>query len=78
MKKRLALAAVGLALAGAAAVPAGSAFGLTPRQAARCAQLDAQRSSYVGLLASTDPVVVAIATKLDNRAAAKQTALGCP
>src|SRR5439155_15118163 len=84
MKKRFALAAVAVALAGAAAVPAGSAFGKTKKPpsaaalAVHCAILESVDNSYdASIAASTDPIEKAILEALEDSNDARITALGC-
>jgi len=85
MKKRFALAAVAVALAGVAAVPAGSAFGKTKKPpsaaalAAHCAVLESVDKSLDTQIAAPliDPTEKAILEALEDSNDARITALGC-
>src|SRR2546430_1439913 len=91
MKKRFALAAVAVALAGAAAVPVGSAFGKTKKPpsaaalAVHCAILESVDNSYdaqITGLGSPPPgsnaaIEKAILEALEDSNDARITALGC-
>jgi hypothetical protein len=82
MKKHHVLAAVGVALVGAAALPAGSAFAKKPEgpvaKAIHCAiltsfdkQLDTQ------ITGATDPTQIAVLQALEDSNDARITAAGC-
>jgi hypothetical protein len=83
MKKRFALAAVAVALAGAAVVPAGSAFGKTKKPpgpvalAVHCAILQSLDDSYDASIAAPliDPTTKSILQALEASNDARATAL---
>jgi hypothetical protein len=85
MKKHLALAAAAVALAGAAAVPAGSAFAKTKKPpsaaalAIHCGILENFDNSLdAAITAASDPTEKAFLEALEESNDAKITALGCP
>jgi hypothetical protein len=80
MKKHLVVAAVGVALAGAAAVPAGSAFAKKPPGpiaiAVHCAILKSYDKQLDNQLATaTDPTQIAVLQALEDSNDARMTAL---
>ena len=85
MKKHMAVVAVAVALAGAAAVPAGSAFAKAKKppsavaKAAHCAILEAIDKSYDTQIAAPgiDPTKKAFLEALEDSNDARITSLGC-
>ena len=82
MKKHLVFAAVGVALAGAAAVPVGSGFANPPgpvAKAVHCAVLiDYDKKLDAAILATSVPAELALLQKLETGADLRIALYGCP